>query len=322
MSLRVAVLTTGVQLDSATVQAALRDLLLPVRVRRIRPRLPVVAAVRLARFRPHLLVSDAAGPGALLAALYRTVSPRSRLLVFESAASAAGWPSQLVRRRADALVAQDDQVPAAIERLRFHARFGPMQVPDDLGLFAALPSHREGADAHRLVYAGELSPESGAADVLLGLCTWAEQHPERQVEIRWLGDGDLAGVLETQPLPDNVKQRFMPHASRPDLAACFAECGILVAPPLPDRGVPLAAEALAAGLIVLAARRPGRGRSGAPDFSFDPTRPEEVVAAFTEVLGRSAPDLNAARDRSRMMLQRSLSGPRGARLHAVAAASI
>ena len=315
MSLRVAVLTDGLELDPLAVQSALHDLLLPVRVRRIVTRVPFVAAAELARFQPHVVVSDGAGARSRLATLYRAACPRSRLLVYAPDPARRGR----AERRADGLVSGTEQVPAAIERLRFSDRPRPLEVPDDIDLFAACPRHREGEAAHRLLYVGDLSPQSGAADVFGGLCAWAERNAGRAVEIRWLGDGDLLGVLETQPLPPNVRQEFIPALTRPALAACFAECGILVAPPVADPAVPFAAEAMAAGLIVLAARRAGGRRRRAPDFSFDPTRPAEVEAAFTEVLGRTAPELNAARDRGWLTLQRSLAGGRFPRPQGVAA---
>ena len=120
---------------------------------------------------------------------------------------------------------------------------------------AASPRQRGPAEAHRILHVGELTPDSGAAEFLSGAIDWAERNPDATVEIRWLGGGDLQGVLQAQMLPHNLVQSFHRQPGDTELAAAFAECGLLVVPNLSTRRCPHLRPAMAAGLPVLASLR-------------------------------------------------------------------
>ncbi len=269
---------------------------------RIAARLPFGALVQLVAHRPDLVVSEAFGPKAVQAALYRILSPRSRLLLCATEPPRRfGRFARMILSRADGFVAHEANVVDAIEQLRFPVRhFYPMVAPPDLDLFHACSRNRSGVEAHRIVYAGDLSPESGAADVLICLAAWAEQRPDRAVEIWWVGDGDLSGVLEAQPLPGNMSQRLLGRLDRQAMAEVFAQCGILVIPPLAEDTRPLVLAALAAGLVVLDSRRPLRGRhviqDGALGWTFDPLDPDDMLRALDRALESSPDELDRMRD--------------------------
>ena len=178
----------------------------------------------------------------------------------------------------------------------------------DLYPFLERPVHRFGSDVHRIVYAGELSPESNAADVLPSLSLWAERNPDRQLDVVWIGEGELSGVLQAQPLPDNMSHRFLGRLDRPAVAASFARFGILIAPNPVQDCPSLAAEALAAGLVVIGSRHDpvcARAReAGLGVWTVDPLYPNDLLQAFERVLARSLDELNRLRADGRAFVSR------------------
>lgn len=159
-------------------------------------------------------------------------------------------------------------------------------VPDDMDLFAAIPATRIGPALDHILYVGPLSPESGAADLLIALAQRAEQHPGRSIELTWAGVGDLAGVFEAQPLPDLLIQRFVGVLDRTAMAVAFARASLLVVP-LIDSGAPVL-EALAAGLIVIGGRRvPAMGPilgSNGPGWGYDERGWLDLAATLSAAL--------------------------------------
>lgn len=159
-------------------------------------------------------------------------------------------------------------------------------MPDDMDLFAAIPATRSGAALDHILYVGPLSPESGAADLLVALSQRAEQHPGRRIELTWAGVGDLAGVFEAQPLPGTLTQHFVGVLDRTAMAVAFAGASLLVVP-LVDGGAPVL-EALAAGLIVLGGRRvlamrPILGSNG-PGWGYDERGRLDLAATLSAAL--------------------------------------
>jgi hypothetical protein len=90
---------------------------------------------------------------------------------------------QLLRRQRKAIVGAPAQRGATTGR----------QAPDP-NVFLSCPRTRAGSDASRIVYVGDLSPRSGIADFLSCAIAWAERHPDIDLEICWLGQGDLLGI--------------------------------------------------------------------------------------------------------------------------------
>lgn len=271
-----------------------------------------LALVALAKSRPHLVFADAFAPSARAAALYRAAAPRSRLLL---CATELSRPLRALDRwvlaRADGIVADGDAVVRFAERLRFPAPvLSSMRIPADLDLFLSAPRHRFGPVACRLLHVGPLSPESGAADILIALAAWAEDHPKREAEIWWTGQGDLAGVLAAQPLPPNLQQRFLPTPDRSALADACGQCGIAILPFTAGLEPPPLAELLAAGLPLLGSCRSAAVRAvlraGAPGWTFDPLEPADLAQAVSAALGLGADELNQLREAGRTVVCESV----------------
>lgn len=318
MTLRVAMLTDPSDRRRAALFDALRGGAAKVELRAMRPaggrgaslaRLPFGPVLDLAAYRPDLIVSEDFGASALQAAVYRSLSRRPRVLLCATEPPRRlGSRERLILRRADGVLAEGDGVAQAVARLGVPAsRVFPLSAPyDGVGAFLACGRTRSGPKAHRLVYAGDLSPRSGAADLLISVAAWAERNPGRPVEIWWIGDGDLARVLGAQPLPDTVPQRFLGRLDPPGMAAAFAQCGLLVVPSPTDEAQAPVAEALAAGLLVLGSRRSRDVkrlvREGVNGWTFDPLRPESMARALDLALDSPAERLDRMRDAARALV--------------------
>lgn len=330
MAIRAMVLGTGLGGQGGSLGAALREALPAVET----VSLPASGAGRgrallqLVRSRPHLLVAEAFDPGALAAALYRGMVPRSRLLLCVAELPRPfGRVERWALGRADGIIAEREEVVRAVERLQFpRPVLSPLRVPADLHVFSSCPRQRFQPEAHRLLHLGPLSPESGAADLLIALAAWAEDHPQRAAEIWWAEDGDLAGVLEAQPLPPNLQQRFLQNLDRAGLADACGQCGIAVLPAAAGDEAAGVVEVLAAGMILIGSRRSSLVRSalraGAPGWMFDPLMPADLAAALACVLGTDVDELNRLREAGRAVVSESARGGLLERLQAAAAAML
>ena len=251
------------------------------------------------------------GPAALQAAFYRAVSPRSRfVLCAADTPQTPGLRRRLVLDRADAVLAEGGAVAYAMEQLAGSAgRVFAVAMPFDLEPFLDCGEARPAPEAYRMIHAGDLSPQSGAADLLAGVAACAEQQPGREMEIWWAGDGDLAGVLDAQLLPRNLSQRFLGRLDGPGLARAFGQCGLLVAPSLADDKQAQVAQGLAAGLPVLGSRRSRivrqLVREGVNGWLFDPLRPADVVQAVQRALDVPAGQLDLMREQARAVVRPS-----------------
>ena len=170
--------------------------------------------------------------------------------------------------------------------------------------FARLPASRPATDAHRVVYAGQLSPSSGVADFLLCAAAWAERNPCRRLELCWVGEGSLRGVLMAQPLPANLVQEFTGALASPEVAERFGRSGLLVIPSLSYGWPPFLKEAMAAGLVVLGNSRNPAIRSlvvpGQTGWLFDPFSPMDMLHVLDAALTATPGQLDAMRGAARV----------------------
>ncbi len=261
-----------------------------------------------------LIITDKFGPCAFVAGLYRTLSTRVtfRVLLREPLKKVAFY-QHLVLKMADGVLVDGDAAHRAASAPGFPARSVcrlPAQYAVDL--FLHVEPRRSPETSRRIVVVGDLTPSSGVADLLGAAMVWAEAHPDLALELWWVGDGDLAGVLAAQPLPANVSQVFHGQIERAELPAMFEQAGLLVVPSITeDARVPVA-EAFATGLPVAGSVRSSAVRhlvtEGVTGWLFDPLQPGSILDAIDRALATSEEKLAAMRLRTRAAVTAMASG--------------
>jgi glycosyltransferase involved in cell wall biosynthesis len=268
-------------------------------------RRPLPLVLKLAAYRPDFIICENFGAPTMQAALFRSVSRGSRLLLCATKPPGRiGLCERIILNWADGVFADGDEVVQAVAQLRFPvSRIFPLSAPHEMESFLACGSIRPSPEAHRLVFAGDLSPRSGAADLLISLAAWAEQNPSQPIEIWWIGKGDLAGVLGAQPLPQTFSQRFLGQLDAETMATAFGQCGLFVDPSLEHGTRTPVLEALAAGLPVLGSRRNRHVvhfvHEDVNGWLFDPLKPADMFGAISRALGSSPEQLDQMRDKAR-----------------------
>lgn len=194
-------------------------------------------------------------------------------------------------------------IGAALPRSKASQNASDAAAGRSLAPFLALPLHRPDVAARRLAFVGQLTPETGVADLLWAADAWAERHGKQMIRIVWAGEGDLKDVLVGQPTAANLLQDFVSPQSALPLAAVFGRCGMLVAPILSEGVASVIATAMAAGLPVLASSRQTaavrwivHGRTG---WLFDPRLPGTRLEALERAMATPAAVLAQMRERAR-----------------------
>ena len=206
---------------------------------------------------PNLTVCHDFSLKTVRAVLQRRLAPQCRvLLCIAQIPPNFRMMHRVVLNGVDAVLVQSEALARAIHALGVPAsRIVLSGDRDNLAAFVRPARSRTSLEAHRIVHVGDLEPEAGVADFLPCVVAWGERNPHRIVEILWVGDGCLRGVLEAQPVPANVLQRFPGRMSRERLAATFLDCDILAVPVLSDPWDNVILEALTAHLPVVGSDR-------------------------------------------------------------------
>ena len=118
-------------------------------------------------------------------------------------------------------------------------------------MFTQAAPERPPGDAYRLIYVGQMIARKGVDLFQDALLDYARSHPERRIEMLWVGDGDLRALLESVQGPDNLDQRFLNSVQYDAMPALYLQAGIIVLPSLMDEWGLVVNEGMAAGLPVL-----------------------------------------------------------------------
>jgi len=207
--------------------------------------------------RPKLTICYDFGSDTVGAVVRRSLAPQSRVLLrLEQLPPSLRSVHRFVLAGVDAVVVETDVLASAVMKLGVPApRIVSLSGPGDLALFDQPPRARIGKDVCRVIHVGDLEPEAGVAELLPCVVSWAGRNPDRHVELWWAGEGCLRGVLEAQPLPVNVGQRFHSKVSRRQLASMFQDCDLLAVPALSDSWTDVVSKAMASRLPVLGSSR-------------------------------------------------------------------
>ena len=252
-----------------------------------------------------------AGRAAILPAIaYRLLRQRTRLLMWADAAPRF-WQVQrrLALHIADALLVGDETAQQEVTRAGKPAS-AVFNVPGPYAIdgFLNFPAGRPAEAAYRVVVCGGLTPNGDGINILGGAAAWAERYPCRRLELCWVGNGDLRGVLAAQSLPDNLVQHFAGGQDLAGMAGEFLRSGLLIAgaPARADlacRGE-LLAQAMASGLVVLFDRNcPVASRllrHGLTGIGYQAGEPDGLSHVLGEVMDMPAGELDQIRNAARM----------------------
>ena len=212
------------------------------------------------RYRPDVVISVELGLRTLQVAIYKMLRPSTRLLIWckLSEHSERSWGRMRLALRRFLLARADAVLVNGESGARYIASFG---VPDHMivrlnqpvvvALFARATRERPETARTRMLCCGMLSSRKGVLPFLKELDVWARAHPDEQLELWWLGDGELRDELHQFPCAPNLSQRFLgavPYAELPDW---YSQADILVFPSLLDEWGLVVNEAMASGLPVL-----------------------------------------------------------------------
>lgn len=221
---------------------------------------PYDTFLRLAAFRPNVVVSAQLGFRTAQSVLYRKIFRRSRLVIWVDASehtelSVGRLRAQLRRlllRHADAVLAVGSSGGRYVRHLGVPAdRIVEVPHVTEPGPFLKIPIRRDRDSERRLLYVGQLIERKGIAPFLNELISWIKRHPGRECEFWLLGDGPLRGDLQSIPTPPELKLRFLGNVPYQSLSKFYAQAGVCVLPTLADTWALVVNEALAAGLPVL-----------------------------------------------------------------------
>ena len=244
------------------------------------------------------------GGRAMARIAWQLISHRRKVLVSLAELPRRLGPVQKVLLRCvDGILAGPDVTSALAQMGVPRARVFQLGQAPDRGAYLACPLNRSRSDARRLLYVGELSPVGGAFDFLSCAISWAEQHPETPIDITWLGEGDLRGVLQAQLVPANLTQVFARIPPAGELAAIMARRGLLVVPSLSETGASGVDEGMAAGLPVLGSIHNSRVKGlvvpNQSGWLFDPLRAGEMYDALDAAITTPAGQLDMMRAAAR-----------------------
>lgn len=161
------------------------------------------------------------------------------------------------------------------------------------------PIQRDEASARRLICIGQLIQRKGVAPLLQTLANYCLFHPERSLEIDFVGKGDQEQQLRSMVLPSNLRANFLGHLNYQQMAQSMERSGVLVFPTLADEWGLVVNEAFAAGMPVIGSQYAQACttliQDGETGWQYRPDQPDTLFQALESMFSLSTSELNAMR---------------------------
>ncbi|MGD1807351.1 glycosyltransferase family 4 protein [Dapis sp. BLCC M126] len=270
----------------------------------------------LHQYQPDVIISGELGMRSLQAALYRKFHPKTRLIIWatvsEYSEKGRGWLRHQLRRvllpQADAVLVNGNSGKRYIRNFGISEEkifFAPYTT--NISPFLAVPLSKESEQVHRLLSVGQLVERKGLLPFMTTLGNWSKNNPEKYLEFWIAGSGTLKETLAAQPLPENVKVKFLGNIEYQKLPEVYAEAGIFIFPTLADEWGVVTNEAMAAGLPVLGSLYSQSVEELVEDsvtgWVFRPDNQEEIYSALEKAFGTTKEDLAKMRGMARDRIQ-------------------
>ena len=272
---------------------------------------PLDTLLRLWSFRPDVILSAEMGFRSLLAALYRKLRPKSRLIIYadisEHTERRRGWIRMSLRRilkkNADAFIVTGESGSRYMRSLGApDTKMFKVPYASDVHHFDE-GTHRDDEWAWRLLYVGRLIERKGLLPFIQCLSNWATVHEDRTVELALAGDGPLRAQLGALALPSNLQLTLLGEIDYDLIPRIYARAGIFAFPTLADTWGLVVNEALAAGLPVLGSvfsqAVEELVRDGYNGWVFRPDDSEQMYRAIDRAMSTSRESLKEMREFAR-----------------------
>ena len=295
-----------------------KTLTLPVRIRhaggfvqQLFLHFPYDTLPQLWRHGPDVVISGELGLRSLQAALYRRLHPKNRLIVWATLSehTEKNWGRfrlalrRFILRSADGVIVNGASGARYISGIGFTGPIFTMNQPIDVSRLAQLPLTRPAEDARRLIYCGRLIGLKGVVELQNELIAWATRHPERSIDMLWVGDGELRAELEGNSTPANLRQSFVGYVGYDALPEVYRRCGALILPSYFDEWGLVVNEAMASGLPVLGSIYSQAVEEMVKDdktgWQFDPLHPATIARALDRFFASSDEALLSMRSAAR-----------------------
>lgn len=279
--------------------------------------LPVDSLKLLFRMRPQVIVCPHFGAQTCWAALYKTLRPRTRLIIWattsEKTEAGRGWFRTTLRRIlvacADAAIVNGKSGRNYLRTLGMadeHMWTVPYTIDNSAFRLPDGPSSRRTA-AHSLLFVGQLVPRKGLDRFLRALSDFMLQRPGTECSFEIAGTGPQRKELEQIPTPRNLSVRFLDSLGYEQLPAVYARASIFVFPTMADEWGVVVNEALAAGLPVLGSVYSQAVeeliRDGVNGWKFRPDDDADVIRALNEVFSLTPDEVDSMRSQCRESIE-------------------
>jgi glycosyltransferase involved in cell wall biosynthesis len=256
------------------------------------------------RYRPDVIVSGELGVRTLMARIYRTLRPSTKLIIWatlsERTEEAHGFVRKVLRRW---LLAGAEGVyvngASGSRYIRSMGYNGPITIAPYAADNQAFldPGTRERGGTLRLLYTGQLVERKGLYPFLKHLASWCSLHPERAVVLSVVGNGNQLNLMKQVELPSNLKIDFKGSMVFEQLPSQYHSADLYVYPTLADEWGLVVNEAMIAGLPVLGSRFSQAVeelvKEGVNGWLFTPTDEQDTFDAIGRALQADAATLDA-----------------------------
>lgn len=238
----------------------------------------------LGKSKPDVVLSHELGFRSMVAAMYRKLHPKSRLVLmtYMSEHTEQGRGKLRTRARRKLLKCADAVTyngPSCQRYLRQQGvcenRLFPLPYAADDLTFVPPAIPRDEADVReKLICVGQLNERKGVLPMTQQLAAYCRLRPDQKLHVTFVGQGPLSDALSNVVRPGNFNIEIIPNLNPRELAAAYQSHGAALHPTLADEWLMVVNESLHSGLIMIGSRYAQAietiVRDGENGFSFDP----------------------------------------------------